>query len=299
MSRRKGPKFYITPVAGARPIRSERGRIVCGNERRRGQRLQTRRVGHPDWEYTSARPRRGDRIDAGARVACVRTTSRGVLRNDAGTQVAVFARTLYARYPHCSRSADPETAIRAHKLSASRRPQDDVDDRYLREPGQEPDAALGDEGIRRMVAQIREDLALLGVKYDRWFNERSLYDERGPYERAMQILREHGHVVQREGATWFASSQLGESKDNVLIRSDGAPTYFASDVAYHYDKFVTRGFTRVIDIWGADHQGHVSRVKARHAVGGNGDTGVLRTNVTLSGATKVLPLSKRGRDVTW
>ena len=78
----------------------------------------------------------------------------------------------------------------------------------------------------------------------------------------MKVLREKGYLVEKEGALWFASTELGEDKDNVVIRSTGRPTYFASDIAYHYDKFVRRGFDRVIDVWGADHQGHVSRMKA-------------------------------------
>jgi arginyl-tRNA synthetase len=77
----------------------------------------------------------------------------------------------------------------------------------------------------------------------------------------MDLLRKQNAVVEKEGAVWFASASLGANKDNVLIRSDGRPTYFASDIAYHYDKFFKRGFDHVIDIWGADHQGHVSRVK--------------------------------------
>ena len=76
----------------------------------------------------------------------------------------------------------------------------------------------------------------------------------------MKLLRDQNAVVEKEGAVWFASASLGANKDNVLIRSDGRPTYFASDIAYHYDKFFNRGFDHVIDIWGADHQGHVSRV---------------------------------------
>jgi arginyl-tRNA synthetase len=78
----------------------------------------------------------------------------------------------------------------------------------------------------------------------------------------MKTLRDKGYLVEKEGALWFASTDLGEDKDNVVIRSTGRPTYFASDIAYHYDKFVRRGFDRVIDVWGADHQGHVSRMKA-------------------------------------
>jgi arginyl-tRNA synthetase len=78
----------------------------------------------------------------------------------------------------------------------------------------------------------------------------------------MNLLRQKGHVTERDGAVWFASSDLGEDKDNVLVRSNGQPTYFASDIAYHYDKFIRRGFDRVIDVWSADHQGHVPRMKA-------------------------------------
>jgi arginyl-tRNA synthetase len=78
----------------------------------------------------------------------------------------------------------------------------------------------------------------------------------------MALLRKGGYIEEREGAQWFVSTALGEDKDNVLVRTNGAPTYFASDVAYHYNKFIERGFDQVINIWGADHQGHVSRMKA-------------------------------------
>ena len=116
----------------------------------------------------------------------------------------------------------------------------------------------------------------------------------------LALLREQGHIVEREGAVWFASSQLGESKDNVLIRSDGVPTYFATDIAYHYDKFMLRGFDRVIDVWGADHQGHVSRVKAGiTATGGDGNAldVLLYQLVTLKRAGAVVPLSKRAGEI--
>jgi arginyl-tRNA synthetase len=112
-----------------------------------------------------------------------------------------------------------------------------------------------------MVARIRDDLVALGIDYDVWFSERTLYEgSPSTYETAMQLLRDQNAVVEKEGAVWFASASLGANKDNVLIRSDGRPTYFASDIAYHYDKFFNRRFDHVIDIWGADHQGHVSRV---------------------------------------
>src|SRR5690606_11283825 len=134
----------------------------------------------------------------------------------------------------------------------------------------------------------------------RWFSERSLQAEGGAYNRVLELLREQKHVVEREGAVWFASSELGESKDNVLIRSDGMPTYYATDIAYHYDKFIQRKFDRVIDIWGADHQGHVSRVKAAVAAIG-GDPSkldvLLYQLVALRRGDQAVPLSKRAGEI--
>ena len=105
----------------------------------------------------------------------------------------------------------------------------------------------------------------MGVQYDNWFRERSLYEPgvggKSLYETALAKLKQDGYMVEKEGAVWFASSELGEDKDNVVIRSTGRPTYFASDIAYHFEKFQRRGFERVINVWGADHQGHVSRLK--------------------------------------
>ena len=120
---------------------------------------------------------------------------------------------------------------------------------------------LGAWGLQRMLRAIRDDLELIGVEFDSWFSERGLYDD-ATYERVMNLLRERGYLTEREGATWFTSAELGQDRDSVLVRSTGAPTYFASDVAYHYNKFLVRGFDHVIDIWGADHQGHVPRIKA-------------------------------------
>ncbi len=106
--------------------------------------------------------------------------------------------------------------------------------------------------------------------------------------------------MEREGAVWFVSSALGDEKDNVLIRSTGAPTYFASDVAYHYDKFLRRGFDRVINVWGADHQGHVPRMKAAAAALGVDPerlTIIIYQLVTLKRGDKVVRLSKRAGEI--
>ncbi|TFG45844.1 MAG: arginine--tRNA ligase, partial [Dehalococcoidia bacterium] len=107
----------------------------------------------------------------------------------------------------------------------------------------------------------REDLCRLRVNFDRWFSEQSLYDS-GEYDAVIGLLKSSGYILEKDGAVWFASTALGESKDNVVVRSDGTPTYFATDIAYHYDKFARRNFDKGINIWGADHQGHVSRMKA-------------------------------------
>ena len=268
-------------------------------------------------EYVSANPTGPVHVGNG-RGAAIGSTLANVLAaagyeveqeyyiNDAGTQVGVFARTLDARYQQLfgREVAIPDNGYPGEYMAdIASRIRDEHGDAFLR-PEQdttaEPDPRLGEEGIRLMVDQIREDLAAMGVEYDRWFSERSLQAEGGPYERVLAILREGGHVVEREGAVWFASSQLGESKDNVLIRSDGVPTYFASDIAYHYDKFITRGFDRVIDIWGADHQGHVSRVKAAvTAVGGDGEAldVLLYQLVTLKRGDEIVPLSKRAGEI--
>jgi arginyl-tRNA synthetase len=172
-------------------------------------------------------------------------------------------------------------------------------DRFLSMPPDEAIPALGRIGMERMLSQIRQDLELLGVTFDRWFSEADLYRE-GQYQRAMKLLRQGGFVEEREGAQWFTSTALGESKDNVLVRSTGAPTYLASDIAYHYNKLVERGFARAIDIWGADHQGHISRMKAAAAALGVDPerlTIIISQMVTLRRGQEVVRISKRSGDI--
>lgn len=193
--------------------------------------------------------------------------------NDAGTQTDYFAETLYARYQQLlGRNVDiPRDGYPGeYMVELARMVKDEVGDRFLVAEGEPMPAALGALGIELMVRNIRATLERFGVRYDRWYSEKSLYDPGGAYDTAMQVLREKGMLVEREGALWFTSSELGEDKDNVVVRSDGRPTYYASDIAYHWDKFVRRGFDLVIDVWGADHHGHVSRLKtATGAVGGD------------------------------
>lgn len=111
-----------------------------------------------------------------------------------------------------------------------------------------------------MLAIQRDDLARFGVVFDRWFSEQSLYNE-GKVQRAIEALKECGHVYEKDGALWLRSTAFGDDKDRIVIRSDGRPTYIASDIAYHKDKF-DRGYDRLINVWGADHHGYIARTAA-------------------------------------
>ncbi|TAK61201.1 MAG: arginine--tRNA ligase [Dehalococcoidia bacterium] len=191
---------------------------------------------------------------------------REYLVNDAGTQTEVFGRTLIARYLQLF---GKEIEIPAdgypgeYMIDVAKTLRDEFGDRFAGAAIDDPPQELVLRGVDLIVERIQADLLALRVKYDVWYRERSVYEDGdNVYDRSMQLLRDKGYLVEKEGALWFASTELGEDKDNVVIRSTGRPTYFASDIAYHYDKFVVRGFDRVIDVWGADHQGHVSRMKA-------------------------------------
>ncbi len=117
-----------------------------------------------------------------------------------------------------------------------------------------------DASVEAIRHDIEEDLAAFGVRYDRWFSERSLV-EAGAVERALQRLESGGTLYEKDGAQWFRSTDYGDDKDRVVRRADGQTTYFASDIAYHLDKF-ERGFGRAVDVFGADHHGYMARVRA-------------------------------------
>ena len=185
--------------------------------------------------------------------------------NDAGTQMDLFYRSAFARYAEALGRTDiplPTDGYQGAYLTdlgtelAARH-----GSRFLEMERDAAVAELGEEGLNRMLDVIRADLNRIGVEFDVWFRERSLFDD-GLFDETMRFLRESGYTAEHDGAEWFTSTALGDEKDNVIVRSTGVPTYFASDIAYHRDKFVRRGYDRVINIWGADHQGHVPRMKA-------------------------------------
>ncbi len=117
-----------------------------------------------------------------------------------------------------------------------------------------------DVGLNNILDDIKDDLAEFGVTYEQWFSERSLMDD-GSIEKALAVLKSNNYLYEKDGAIWFKSSELGDEKDRVVIRDNGQATYFASDIAYHWNK-LERGFDTLIDIWGADHHGYIPRVKA-------------------------------------
>ena len=224
--------------------------------------------------------------------------------NDAGAQMELFYRSVFARYAQAlGRDAPlPEDGYQGaylEELGAELAERHGA--RHLETDEAEATALLGEEALNRMLDVIRADLDRIGVEFDVWFRERDLYAD-GRYEETMALLRERGHTVLRDGAEWFASSALGDEKDNVIVRSNGAPTYFASDIAYHRDKFGRRGYDRVINVWGADHQGHVPRMKAvMRALELDPDrlTILIAQLVTLKDGGDIVRASKRtGRIVT-
>ena len=114
--------------------------------------------------------------------------------------------------------------------------------------------------LETITNDIKDDLEHFGVRYDNWYSEKSLV-ENNKVQDALKTLDKNGHTYLKDGALWFSSSKFGDEKDRVLVRDNGTHTYFASDIAYHLDKF-NRGFDRLINIWGADHHGYIARIKA-------------------------------------
>ncbi|MBN2075642.1 MAG: arginine--tRNA ligase [Dehalococcoidales bacterium] len=222
--------------------------------------------------------------------------------NDAGTQMELFNRTLFSRYlQHYGKDVEipVDGYVGAYMVELAKVIADEEGDKFLKVPQEEAIVKVGKIGLEKIMAQIKEELQMLRVDFDVWFTEKSLYDN-GQFDKVMDMLDKKGYIVRKEGAVWFESTALGEDKDNVVIRSNGAPTYFATDIAYHYNKFIERKFDRVIDIWGADHQGHVQRLKAAvDALGGDPEKLeiIIHQLVTLKRGGELVRISKRSGDI--
>jgi arginyl-tRNA synthetase len=185
--------------------------------------------------------------------------------NDAGSQMQNFGHSLYVRYCELlGRDAGeiPEGGYHGDYIAAwAQRIADQEGDRLLDLPTEEAVTEMRELGLQIAMDEIRNDCERMNVHYDSWFSEKSLYDE-GVFDHIMSVLRQGGHLEMLDDAVWFNARALGGDKNEVIIRSNGKPGYFASDIAYHYNKFVQRKFEEVINVWGADHQGHVPRMKA-------------------------------------
>jgi arginyl-tRNA synthetase len=222
--------------------------------------------------------------------------------NDMGNQISNFGRSLYARYQQClgkEAAVPPDGYHGNYMVDLAEEIIQEQSDRFLLLSESEAASQLAEVGVARMLQVIKQDLEMLNVVFDNWFSEKSLY-QGGQYSKAMELLQGGGYIAKKENATWFESSSLGEDKDNVLVRSYGSPTYFASDVAYHYNKFLERKFDRVIDIWGADHQGHVPRMKAvLKALGCDPEQlkVIICQLVTLRRGEEIVKVSKRSGDI--
>ncbi len=227
--------------------------------------------------------------------------------NDAGSQMEAFYRSVLARYRQSfgqDAAMPPNGYMGGYIGDLAQEISDSEGDRFLSQPESQAIREIGDLGREKMVRLICEDLSKIGVEFDNWFSERTLFapdasSGQSEYDAALEQLRSQDYLSQREDALWFNSTMLGDEKDNVVVRSSGEPTYFASDIAYHHNKFVGRGFDSVVNIWGADHQGHVPRMKA--AVEGLGVdperlTILIAQMVTLKRGSEVVRASKRTGD---
>lgn len=224
--------------------------------------------------------------------------------NDAGNQIVNLGLSLEARYRQLLGETGceiPENGYHGQDIiDTAQRIIDAVGDSYLQLPEAERQEKMIATALDEKIAAIKSGLAAFGVEYDVWFSETTLH-ESGAVKEVVDLLTEKGMTYEKDGAIWLKTTDFGEEKDEVLIRSNGIPTYFAADIAYHKNKF-DRGFKRVINIWGADHHGHVARMKrSMDAIGYNGDdlTVLLMQLVRLYQNGEVVRMSKRtGQYVT-
>lgn len=223
--------------------------------------------------------------------------------NDAGNQVEKFACSLEARYLQECGIDVPFEEEWYQGADITQRAKEFIEingDKYVNSDSDERKKALVEYSLNKNVELMKKTLGDYRVNYDVWFYESELHKS-GEVMKTVEILKDKGYTYEKEGAIWLKSADE-EEKDDVLVRANGIPTYFAADIAYHRNKFVTRGFDRVIDVWGADHHGHVARMKyAMEAVGVDSEKleVVLMQLVRLMRGGEVARMSKRtGKAIT-
>ena len=245
--------------------------------------------------------------------------TREFLINDAGNQILKFGKSLAVRYLQIFRGEDavsfPEDCYQGADIRVLAQKFADVHGNvYMEKPFEELQKDIAAFALPLNVQGLKDDMAKYRVHYDVWFSETTLH-ESGAIREMLDKLAERGATYEKDGAIWYRSMQYAEKyggnkvtrkgldgevtdedKDEVLVRANGVPTYFAADIAYHYNKFAVRGFSRAIDVWGADHHGHVARMKgAMDAIGLDGEKLdiVLMQLVKLLRDGEVVRMSKR------
>lgn len=184
--------------------------------------------------------------------------------NDAGNQIEKFATSLEVRYlQHYDSSIElPEDAYHGQDIvEHAENFIKEYGDKYVNADSKERRKALVDFALHKNIAGLERDLGRYRITYDKWFRESTLHND-GSVQRVIDALKEKGVTYEQDGALWFKASEYGNDKDIVLVRANGLPTYIVPDIAYHYNKLVTRGYDKAIDVLGADHHGYVPRMKA-------------------------------------
>ena len=226
--------------------------------------------------------------------------------NDAGNQIEKFGKSLEARYIQELKGEDaaefPEDGYHGEDIRVRAREYIEAfGDGLLESDSETRKKALVDFSLEKNVDDLKSDLEKYRIIYDVWFRE-SVLHENGEARKVVDELIERGYAYENEGAIWFRATDFGEEKDEVLVRQNGFLTYYAVDIAYHKNKFIDRGFDTVINIWGADHHGHVARLKAALAALGIEPERleiVLMQLVRLVSGGEVVRMSKRtGKSIT-
>lgn len=190
--------------------------------------------------------------------------SREFYVNDAGNQIEKFATSLEVRYlQHFKDDIEmPEDAYQGADITEhAENFIKEFDDKYVDVSSEERRNALVTYALPKNIAGLEHDLGRYRITYDKWFRESTLHND-GSVDKVIETLKEKGVTYEEDGALWFKASEFGNDKDIVLIRANGLPTYIVPDIAYHYNKLVTRGYDKAIDVLGADHHGYVPRMKA-------------------------------------
>ncbi len=220
--------------------------------------------------------------------------------NDAGNQIEKFGKSLSARYLQHFKGEEevpfPEDGYHGHDIVERAEEYIEINgDKLLSASEEERMQALINYALPKNISKMKSDLEKYRIVYDVWFHESSLH-ESGAVKDVIKKMTEKGATYEKDGALWYKATDYGEEKDEVLVRKNGTPTYFAADIAYHANKMAVRGFTKCINVWGADHHGHVARLKgALTAMGldGNSLDVVLMQLVKLTRNGELVKMSKR------